>query len=313
MATPSLGFDNFFSTTLNGAISDTDLTITLNAVPTASEGFLVLEGDNASKREVIYYTSKGASTVTCPSGAGNGRGYDGSTASSHADGAGVVMSIVAAQLEALQDFSGTDSTKGVLGTINTYTSSGTWTKPSGLKFVTIEVQGGGGGGGGSGTNNRGAGGGASGGYSRKKILVGALGATETVTVGTGGSGAAAGDNNGGVGVDTTFGSHATGSGGGYGAKVSSGGDGGDGGAASGGDLSLKGGSGQGGSFNIDTPGGQGGSSFFTGGGKGAAVTGTARPGGAAEGGGGGGGGHRVSSSAAGGDGGDGGLIVHEYF
>lgn len=106
MATSSLGFDNFFSTTLNGAISDSDLTITLNAVPTASEGFLVIEPDNASKREIIYYTSKGASTVTVPSGAGNGRGYDGTTATSHSDGVDVIMAPVAAMFEALQDGSG---------------------------------------------------------------------------------------------------------------------------------------------------------------------------------------------------------------
>lgn len=105
MATSSVGFENFFSTTLNGAISDSDLTINLNAVPTPSEGFLVIEPDNASKREVIYYTSKGASSVTCPSGAGNGRGYDGTSATSHSDGATVIMAPVAAMFEALQDMS----------------------------------------------------------------------------------------------------------------------------------------------------------------------------------------------------------------
>lgn len=105
MATSSLGFENFFSTTLNGAISDTDLTINLNSVPTPSEGFLVIEPDNASKREVVYYTSKGASSVTAPSGAGNGRGYDGTTATSHSDGATVIMAPVAAMFEALQDLS----------------------------------------------------------------------------------------------------------------------------------------------------------------------------------------------------------------
>ena len=80
----------------------------------------------------------------------------------------------------------------------TFTSSGTWTKDAGLKYVVVEVQGAGAGGAGE----AGVGGGA-GGYARKLIPAASLGATETVTIATGGAG-----QSGGVGVDgsgaTTF-------------------------------------------------------------------------------------------------------------
>jgi len=63
-----------------------------------------------------------------------------------------------------------------------FTSSGTWTKDAGLKYVVVEVQAGGGTGGQGSSNQNGASG-ASGGYSRKLILASELGDTETVTVG----------------------------------------------------------------------------------------------------------------------------------
>ena len=75
-------------------------------------------------------------------------------------------------------------------TVNVFSTSGTWTKPSGLQYVIVEVVGGGGGGApseDSSINNTGAGGGG-GGYSKKVFLATALGATEAVTVGLGGSG-----------------------------------------------------------------------------------------------------------------------------
>lgn len=66
----------------------------------------------------------------------------------------------------------------------------TWSKPSGLKYITVEVIGGGSGGGGNTTANTSSGGGGAGGYARKLIAASALGATETVTVGAGGKGGA---------------------------------------------------------------------------------------------------------------------------
>lgn len=102
MATPSLGFQNWFSTTLSSGITASDTTIYLNSLPTPSEGYLVLEPDSTGNREIIYYTSKGANYVTLPS-VGAGRGVGGTTAVSHSSGVTVQMNVVAEHFEALQD------------------------------------------------------------------------------------------------------------------------------------------------------------------------------------------------------------------
>ena len=82
--------------------------------------------------------------------------------------------------------------------VRTYLNAGspaTWTKPTGLKYVIVEVQAGGGAGA-AGTAGYSGGGGGGGGYSRKLIAVATLGATETVTTGA-------------AGASSSFGSHAT--------------------------------------------------------------------------------------------------------
>jgi len=96
----AVGYQSFYQAQLTANISDTDLTIPLDIVPTPSEGFLVIESTVASKREIIYYTSKGASSVTCPA---NGRGYDGTTAVSHLQNAAVIMAPVGAMFTSLTD------------------------------------------------------------------------------------------------------------------------------------------------------------------------------------------------------------------
>lgn len=111
--------------------------------------------------------------------------------------------------------------------IQVFDSAGSfvWTKPAGAKFVRVIAIGGGGGGGSGQGNTPGTarGGGAAGGGGA--LVIGefdasALGTTETVTVGVGGTGGAgsAGSvgNSGGQGGNSSFGSHLTTYGGGWG-------------------------------------------------------------------------------------------------
>jgi len=87
----NFGYQNFYSSTLTGDITSGTLTIGLATVPTPSSGILVIEPDSTTNREVIVYTSKGASTITCPS---DGRGYSGTSASAHLTGSTVIMAPV---------------------------------------------------------------------------------------------------------------------------------------------------------------------------------------------------------------------------
>lgn len=87
----NFGYQNFFSTTLTGDITAGTLTIGLATVPTPTSGILIIEPDSTSSREVIVYTSKGASTITCPS---DGRGYSGTSAAAHLTGSTVIMAPV---------------------------------------------------------------------------------------------------------------------------------------------------------------------------------------------------------------------------
>jgi len=102
MATTAAGWDNKFSTTLSSGITASDTTIPLTNLPTASEGWLVIEPDSSTAWEEIYYTSKTGSGVVCPS-VGAGRGQGGSTAASHSSGATVRCDTTAEMFEALQD------------------------------------------------------------------------------------------------------------------------------------------------------------------------------------------------------------------
>jgi hypothetical protein len=88
-----------------------------------------------------------------------------------------------------------------LASVQTFTSSGTWTKTSGITKVIVEVQGAGGGGGGvkNGGSSQGGGGG---GYAKKFIDVSSI-STATITIGSGGT-AGYGSAHGGVGGDSIW-------------------------------------------------------------------------------------------------------------
>lgn len=93
--------------------------------------------------------------------------------------------------------------------VQTFTSTGTWTKPAGTTAARTYGVGGGGGSGGAPTTGAGAGsaggGGGGGGYC-EEFLTSGLGATEAVTIGAAGTAGAAGAA-GGAGGTSSFGSH----------------------------------------------------------------------------------------------------------
>lgn len=203
-----------------------------------------------------------------------------------------------------------------LTNIEVFTGDGTWTKPAGINRVKVEVYGPGGGGGGAGSDNANGGGGGGGGYSEKIILDGALGATETVTVGTGGAGATAGNNAGSAGSgSSSFGAHCSASQG-TGGGAASGSTYGAGGTGTGGDINLTGGEGDGPDAlsGVRPLKGAGGDCAGPRGGSGGSVTksGSGGRNGKIPGGGGGGGIRSATTSKAGGAGQDGYVIVYEY-
>lgn len=111
----------------------------------------------------------------------------------------------------------------------TFSSSGTWTKPATGTRALIEIWGGGGSGS-KGANNAPGGGGGGGGYSFSWFSLSSLGATETVTIGAGGAAQTTASTAGNVGGNTTFGAHLTAYGGGGGGYTAGGGGGGGGGS-----------------------------------------------------------------------------------
>ncbi len=164
-----------------------------------------------------------------------------------------------------------------------FTSSGTYTPSSGMKYCIVRAVGGGGNG-----HTNGGGGGA-GGYVEKLISAAAIGASKTVTIGGGGGGT------------TSLGSIVSATGGSQGGS-GAGGLGGAGGVGSGGDVNAEG---QPGGWSSAASTGFGGSTVFGAGAKGVASGSTGGTAAANSGGGGAGG------SPTGG-GGSGFMIITEY-
>lgn len=127
----TFGYQNFYSTTLTGDITSGTLTIGLATVPTPTSGILIIEPDSTSSREVIFYTSKGASTITCPS---DGRGWSGTTPAAHLTGSTVVMVSVDEFFEGLADGTlSTDPLRNLLnGSQDFVVSGGTVAQSAGL-------------------------------------------------------------------------------------------------------------------------------------------------------------------------------------
>jgi hypothetical protein len=130
-----------------------------------------------------------------------------------------------------------------LNSVQTFTSSGTWTRPAGITKVIMEVQGAGGGGGHDATlvycRNGGGGG-----YAKKFLDVSSI-TSSTITVGTGGVGivsagtpTAGGDSSWADGANTITGGGSPAS---NNSSSASGFRGGAGGVASGGDINIDGG------------------------------------------------------------------------
>lgn len=121
-----------------------------------------------------------------------------------------------------------NSLQPVIRTYNYADSPATWTKPTGLYSIKVQVWGGGGSGGRLISGSGAVGGGGGGAYAERIFLASELGATETITIGAGGT-AKTTDGDGNAGGNTTFGSLLTGYGGGGGASHSAGAGGGGGG------------------------------------------------------------------------------------
>jgi hypothetical protein len=138
-----------------------------------------------------------------------------------------------------------------LASVQVFTSSGTWNRPSGITKVVMEIQGGGGAGSRSDSTDNQRHGGAGGGYAKKFLNVSSI-STSTITVGAGGAATSSNDTAGGNGGNSIWADGTntiTGNGGGGGVITANTPT--AGGTATGGDLNIQGGN----STSLDSSGG----------------------------------------------------------
>ena len=128
-----------------------------------------------------------------------------------------------------------------LASVQTFTSSGTWTRPSGITKVIVEVQGAGGAGGIDNSVANQMQNGSGGGYAKKLIDVSSI-STATITIGSGGAGSTSNSGNGADGGNSIWsdGTNTVTGSGGLGARAIDYNTTSLGGAATGGDLNLPG-------------------------------------------------------------------------
>ena len=133
-----------------------------------------------------------------------------------------------------------------LASVQTFTSSGTWTKPSGITKVIVEVQGAGGAGGIDNSVANQMQNGSGGGYAKKLIDVSSI-STATITIGSGGAGSTSNSGNGADGGNSIWsdGTNTVTGSGGLGARAIDYNTTSLGGAATGGDLNIPGSNGGG--------------------------------------------------------------------
>jgi len=96
---------NFYKETITRAVTLTGATnIYVSALPTPSEGYVVISPSSSSLREIVYYTAKGTDsngtylTVTLAN-----RGLGGTTAQTHAIGEPVRMNVTAEHIKEISD------------------------------------------------------------------------------------------------------------------------------------------------------------------------------------------------------------------